>query len=60
MIRSSLVDFQDDLNPGACATFSWVKNFKIIPEFMILMLIYHRHQSQKLNKADHNCFTDLF
>ena len=51
MIRSGLLDVEGELNPGACATFSWVKKFKIIPEFMILMLICHRNQSQKTEQS---------
>ena len=52
---------QDEMPP--CATFllcrslfTWVKVFRIIPEFRILRLTFHRKSASKCN----NSFTDLF
>ena len=44
-------------------TFTWVKVFRIIPEFRILKLTFHRKSAVSLkilNQADSNCFSDLF
>ena len=41
--------------------FTWVKVFRIIPEFRVLRLTFHNFSQPKmLNLADLNSFSDLF
>ena len=38
---------------------AWVKAFRIIPEFRILRVTFHRVSLKMLNLADFNSFSDL-
>ena len=38
---------------------TWVKVFRIIPEFRILRLTFHKVSLKMLNSADNNSFSDL-